>query len=122
MRLLEHVWADVFKGYEASLKALETALGDDHNLVVLRETIASSPESYGSQAEVSRFVEGIAAAAEGSSRGGSIHCPAGLRGASAADREPGPRPVERLESSLNVTSTGNIFSARREKRFLANKP
>jgi CHAD domain-containing protein len=59
MRLLERVWADVLKGYEVSLKALETGLGDDHNLAVLREMIAASPESYGSQSEVDRFLESI---------------------------------------------------------------
>lgn len=59
MRLLEHIWADVMKGYEASLKTLETSLGDDHNLVVLQELITGSAESFGGPAEVKRFLESI---------------------------------------------------------------
>src|SRR5262249_41582496 len=39
MRLLENLWSDVISAYEKSLKDLETWLGDDHNLAVLREKI-----------------------------------------------------------------------------------
>ena len=37
IRLLEGAWDDETRSYERSLKELETCLGDDHNLVVLRE-------------------------------------------------------------------------------------
>ena len=37
IRLLENLWTPVMEAYEASLKTLEQDLGDDHNLVVLRQ-------------------------------------------------------------------------------------
>ncbi len=42
VRLLEKLWSDVMEGYEHSLKELENALGEDHNLAVLRERILSA--------------------------------------------------------------------------------
>lgn len=48
VRLLEDVWIDVLEGYEKSLKELETWLGDDHNLAVLRDTIVGNPNAFGS--------------------------------------------------------------------------
>ncbi|HZU25898.1 MAG TPA: CHAD domain-containing protein [Bryobacteraceae bacterium] len=44
IRLLEPLWTDVMQAHEKSLKDLETWLGDDHNLVVLREKILSEPD------------------------------------------------------------------------------
>jgi len=44
VRLLESLWTDVMVGYEKSLKDVETWLGDDHNLVVLREALLSDDE------------------------------------------------------------------------------
>jgi hypothetical protein len=38
--------------YEKSLKYLETWLGDDHNLAVLRERIVSEPALYGEQKDI----------------------------------------------------------------------
>ncbi len=52
VRLLEELWTDVMQGYEKSLKDLETWLGDDHNLVVLGETIQSAPDLYGTPSDV----------------------------------------------------------------------
>ena len=46
IRLLENLWTPALAAYESSLKSLEQALGDDHNLVVLRETIANNPASF----------------------------------------------------------------------------
>ena len=43
IRLLEGLWTDVMQAHEKSLKDLETWLGDDHNLAVLRERISPSP-------------------------------------------------------------------------------
>jgi CHAD domain-containing protein len=47
LRLLEDLWTDVIKATENSLKDLETLLGNDHNLVVLGETIMADPAFYG---------------------------------------------------------------------------
>ncbi len=48
IRLLERSWTDVLQAYEKSLRDLETRLGDDHNLVVLRDRIQANPAAYGS--------------------------------------------------------------------------
>ncbi len=42
LRLLEGAWTDATRSYERGLKELETWLGDDHNLAVLRERVAAS--------------------------------------------------------------------------------
>jgi|SRR5579884_3717080 len=44
VRLLEPLWSDVMQASEKSLKELETWLGDDHNLVVLRDKVFSEPD------------------------------------------------------------------------------
>jgi CHAD domain-containing protein len=44
------------QAHEASLKNLETWLGDDHNLVVLREKLESKPEDYGDQKDIELFL------------------------------------------------------------------
>jgi CHAD domain-containing protein len=56
IRLLESLWAGVMHAHEASLKDLETWLGDDHNLVVLREKFESKPEDYGDPKGIELFV------------------------------------------------------------------
>jgi CHAD domain-containing protein len=56
VRLLENVWTEVMQAHEASLKNLETWLGDDHNLVVLREKLESKPEDYGDQKNIELFL------------------------------------------------------------------
>ena len=48
IRLLERLWTDALEDYEKGLKNLETWLGDDHNLVVLRGRIQANPAAYGS--------------------------------------------------------------------------
>ena len=60
VRLVEDLWTDVMLGHEKSLKDLETWLGDDHNLVVLRETIQAAPDSYGPPKEVAALFDLIA--------------------------------------------------------------
>jgi CHAD domain-containing protein len=57
VRLLEDAWTQETKLYEKDLKALETVLGDDHNLVVLSERLAS----LGTAEEVVGLQEAIAA-------------------------------------------------------------
>ena len=57
VRLLESAWTHETKSYEKDLKTLETLLGDDHNLVVLSERVAS----LGTAVEVAGLQEAIAA-------------------------------------------------------------
>jgi len=52
VRLLENLWTDVMSAYEKSLKDLETWLGDDHNLTVLKERILAEPAYYGSEKDI----------------------------------------------------------------------
>lgn len=55
IRLLEGIWNDDTRAYEKSLKELETCLGGDHNLAVLRdriEVLANAPERAGLLAAV----------------------------------------------------------------------
>jgi hypothetical protein len=52
IRLLENLWTDMMKAHEKSLKDLETWLGDDHNLAVLRDKIAAEPSFFGGEREV----------------------------------------------------------------------
>jgi CHAD domain-containing protein len=56
VRLLESLWEGVMQAHEASLKDLETWLGEDHNLVVLREKLESKPEDYGDLKDVQLFL------------------------------------------------------------------
>jgi CHAD domain-containing protein len=49
IRLLESLWTDVMHAYEKSLKDLETWLGNDHNLAVLRGNIVIEPAFYGTK-------------------------------------------------------------------------
>lgn len=56
VRLLESLWTDVMQAHEGSLKNLETWLGDDHNLVVLRAKLEEDPQQYGEDNEVQLFL------------------------------------------------------------------
>jgi CHAD domain-containing protein len=47
VRLLENIWAGPMEARESNLKDLQDWLGDDHNLVVLREIIEGDPKQYG---------------------------------------------------------------------------
>jgi len=58
VRLLESLWTDGMRAYEKSLKDLETCLGEDHNLVILREKVLADPAFYGSGEEV-RLLAGL---------------------------------------------------------------
>jgi CHAD domain-containing protein len=57
VRLLEGIWDETMPAYERRLKDLETWLGEDHNLVVLQETVMAEPGFYGQEAEIELFVE-----------------------------------------------------------------
>jgi CHAD domain-containing protein len=52
IRFLESLWTDVMSAYEKSLKDLETWLGNDHNLAVLRERIVAESAFYGQQKDI----------------------------------------------------------------------
>jgi CHAD domain-containing protein len=56
VRLLERLWTDGMQSYEESLKHLETCLGEEHNVVVLREVVLAQPASFGGQKQVAAFV------------------------------------------------------------------
>lgn len=56
VRLLENLWTEVMQAHEASLKNLETWLGDDHNLVVLCAKLGNEPEKYGDEKSVQLFL------------------------------------------------------------------
>ena len=52
IRLLENLWTPVMEAYESALKDLEQRLGDDHNLVVLRQLILADPSHFKNQHEL----------------------------------------------------------------------
>ena len=55
VRLLEKLWSDVMEAHEKSLKALESCLGDDHNLVVLKQKLGDDPARFGSEEPLELF-------------------------------------------------------------------
>jgi CHAD domain-containing protein len=57
VRLLENLWTDMMSAYEKSLKDLETWLGDDHNLVVLKGRVLAEPAFYGKQKDIDLLLE-----------------------------------------------------------------
>lgn len=57
IRLLENLWTDVMVAYEKSLKDLETWLGNDHNLAVLRERIVAEPAFYGTREDTDLLLD-----------------------------------------------------------------
>ena len=59
VRLLENLWTEVMLAYEKSLKDMETWLGEDHNLAVLRDKIAAERDFYGKEKDVEFVLEKI---------------------------------------------------------------
>lgn len=57
LALLSNVWPEVMDGYENSAKDLEHKLGDDHNLLVLRDTILESPHDFGGEKDIRAFLK-----------------------------------------------------------------
>lgn len=49
IRVLESTWTEVMQGYEAALKDVETWIGDDHNLELLRQLLTAGPASFGGE-------------------------------------------------------------------------
>lgn len=50
--LLHHAWPPILDAYAEAAKDLEHRLGDDHNLVVLRDTILKSPDDFGKDEDI----------------------------------------------------------------------
>lgn len=57
LNLVSKAWPEVLDGYEAAAKDLESKLGDDHNLVVMRDTILEKPTDFGKEEDVSAFLK-----------------------------------------------------------------
>ncbi len=57
IRLLECFWTGGLEAYEKSLKELETALGEDHNLVLLLDKVRGEAAFYGKPPDISLFVK-----------------------------------------------------------------
>jgi CHAD domain-containing protein len=57
LRLLENLWKGMMNAYEKTLKELETRLGNDHNMVVLRERLLAEPALYGKQQDIDLTIE-----------------------------------------------------------------
>jgi len=55
--LLHHAWPPVLDAYAEAAKDLEHRLGDDHNLVVLRDTILKSPDDFGKEEDISALLQ-----------------------------------------------------------------
>lgn len=55
--LLGKAWPPVLGGYEQAAEDLEQKLGDDHNLVVLRNTVLKTPDHFGQQVQVKAILD-----------------------------------------------------------------
>jgi len=58
-RLIESLWTEEMQAREKSLKELETWLGDDHNLAVLRGLVSAEPAAFGETAIVDALLDRI---------------------------------------------------------------
>jgi CHAD domain-containing protein len=59
VRLLEGIWSETMGAREKSLKALETWLGEDHNLFVLSERLIAEPAKYGTKRGLESVLQSI---------------------------------------------------------------
>lgn len=57
LNLVSKAWPEVLDGYEAAARDLESKLGDDHNLVVMRDTILEKPEAFGKGEDIDAFLK-----------------------------------------------------------------
>jgi CHAD domain-containing protein len=55
--LLGKAWPPVLGGCEQAAKHLEQRLGDDHNLVVLRNTVLKTPDHFGKPEQVKAILD-----------------------------------------------------------------
>lgn len=60
VRLLGGISRETMHRREASLRELETALGDDHNLAVLDDKLRQTPQRYGGMAALAPFLSLVA--------------------------------------------------------------
>jgi CHAD domain-containing protein len=56
LQLLEPVWPGVMNELAREVEALADLLGDDHDLVVLRERLAASPAAFGGKARLEKLL------------------------------------------------------------------
>jgi CHAD domain-containing protein len=56
LQLLEPVWPGVMEELAQEVEALADLLGDDHDLVVLRDTLAAAPEKFGGKARLEKLL------------------------------------------------------------------
>ncbi len=56
VRLLDNLSDSWLEGYERELKQLETALGDGHNLSLLREKVLADPSAYGNSGNTALLI------------------------------------------------------------------
>jgi len=59
IRVLENTWTEVMQGYEAALKDVETWLGDDHNLVLLRHLLTAESQRFDGEKSVEPVISVI---------------------------------------------------------------
>jgi len=57
LNLVSKAWPEVLDGFEAAAKNLESKLGDDHNLVVMRGTILEKPAAFGNEEDITAFLK-----------------------------------------------------------------
>ena len=57
LTLLHTAWPPVLEGYLNAAKDLERQLGDDHNLVVLRDIILKNPDDFGGEKDIRALLE-----------------------------------------------------------------
>jgi CHAD domain-containing protein len=55
--LMAKAWPPVLGGFEDAARELESKLGDDHNLVLMRNTIVEKPARFGKQKDIKAFLE-----------------------------------------------------------------
>jgi CHAD domain-containing protein len=56
LRLLRRLWPDLMNGYCRTADELSDLLGDEHDLVVLRETLRENPGAYGDRRSVEALI------------------------------------------------------------------
>jgi hypothetical protein len=57
LNLARKAWPEVLDGYNAAAKDLENKLGDDDNLVVMRDTILEKPYAFANEEDITAFLK-----------------------------------------------------------------
>lgn len=57
LRLLDPLWPGVMKALAAQAGSLADLLGDEHDLAVLRQTLAAEPDAFGTPGDVDAILE-----------------------------------------------------------------